>query len=435
MKDPGNNVARKSFIKIENIDAKGPNLIIDISVSDDIKKYFNTLNLYVTYDKSIEKNEKGILAIPALSSIIPIAWATGSDVYVDTIDQAFLDSMLKVEKVFKTWFPQFKFDSLIHANNISVNNFNNKGYALLFSGGLDSVTSYINNKEKKPQLISIWGADIPVRETDFWKVVEKHVSEFASDEKIQCRFIKTNLRESINDVLLTQDYGTDWWLMVSHGLMLAGSTAPLLTDGIGTLLIASTHTDQYDKPNGSHLFLNTPMYFGNISVRYDLGELNRQEKIRYVLKRNKEYGSNLRVCGTHFNNYNCSICEKCLRTITALVLDDIDPAGCNFNVNDKTFKLIKNLIKGNLVVSDDNTYQMWKDIRDNIPDDLDDKMYNSKEFFIWLKKFDLSNCDRRVNAGYRRLLRHYYLMEYIGISRILYRNQNKLLKSELAVAR
>jgi hypothetical protein len=425
----------KSFIRIKNINAQGSCITADIETSEDIKKYFNTPNVYVTYDQSIEKNDKGILAIPALSLIIPIAWATGSDVYVDTIDQAFYDSLLKVEKVYKTWFLQFKFGSNINVNKTSVNHFHNEGYALLFSGGLDSVASYIKNKEKRPELISIWGADIPTRETGFWNVVKKQVAEFASDENVKCRFIKTNLREAINNELLKKEYGMDWWLTVSHGLILAGLTAPLLTDGIGTLLMASTYKAGQDKPHGSHLFLNTPICFGDISTVYDLHEFNRHEKIKYLSKSDEKYRSRIRVCFSQFNDFNCSICEKCLRTMASLVLENIDPAECNFKVNDRTFKLVRNLIKSNLLISDDNTYRMWGEIRADIPDDLNDKIYDSKEFFLWLKGFDLSNCDRRVNTGYRNLLRYFYLMEYIWISRIFYHSQYKLLKRESIVTR
>jgi len=435
MNDFKKDTADKSFIKIKKVTAKGPGLTADIEVSDDVKKYFNTLNLYVTYDTSIEKIDKGILSIPALSSIIPLAWATGSDVYVDTIDQAFYDSLLKVEKVYKTWFPQFKFGSVIHVDETSVNQFHNKGHALLFSGGLDSVTSYIKNKEKKPELISIWGADIPTDEINFWKVVKKQVSEFASDENLKCRFIKTNLREANNNELLKNEFGMDWWLTVSHGLILAGVTAPLLTGGIGTLLIASTHKTEYDVPHGSHLFLNTPAYFGDISTVYDLHEMNRHEKIKYLSKSDEIYRSRLRVCFSQFTDFNCGICEKCLRTMASLVLENIDPAECNFKVNDRTFKLVKNLIKNNLLISDDNTCRMWEEIRESIPVDLNEKMYGSKEFFQWLKSYDLSKCDRRVNTGYRNLLRYFYIMEYIWISRIFYHSRYKFLKVESAGTR
>lgn len=40
---------------------------------------------------------------------------------------------------------------------------------LLFSGGVDSLASYIRHREKKPNLIMIWGADIPISQEGFWR--------------------------------------------------------------------------------------------------------------------------------------------------------------------------------------------------------------------------------------------------------------------------
>ena len=211
--------------------------------------------------------------------MITVAWATGADIYVEYLDKTYLNSLNKVESIFKTWFPQFSFSTKIYVENIVSNKFNNKGYALLFSGGIDSLSSYIRNKEKKPTLISIRGADIPTYEYNFWNKIKGMLVDFVKRERINIHFIKTNARELINNELIGQEYGEiegGWWETVSHGLVLTGMATPL--QEFRVLLIAGTFDNKYKNPHGSHVFNFVYAGWADIKIIYDCSDLTRQKK-------------------------------------------------------------------------------------------------------------------------------------------------------------
>ena len=204
-------------------------------------------------------------------------------------------------------------------------------------------------------------------------------------------FIKTNMGQSLNQSLLARDYKVrGWWLSVNHALMLLGVCAPLTTKRIGTVLIAATHTSDFKEPWGSHPSIDNNIAWADVKVIHDGYELSRQEKIKYIAKY-PEYLTHLKVCFSSGSNYNCCRCEKCLRTIIALILEGRDPKKCNFNIDDlKIFKYIKAcLVKGKFEDGKNEIF-MWQDIQEHIPEQFNNDMQGSKEFFTWFKGFDLS---------------------------------------------
>lgn len=407
------------YIKIIGLKTLNNKLTASLDFSRNISKYFTTNCFFAEYDENIEDIDKSILSIPPLSAVITVAWATGADIYVEYLDETYLNSLKKVQSVFKEWFPQFLYKGKIYVKNIIKNKVNGKSYALLFSSGVDSLTSYIRNKDKHPILISIWGADIPLSKNEFWNNVKSRLTDFAKHEKVNIHFIKTNSRELINDHLLASKYGIKegWWGQVCHGIMFLGVCAPLtVVNKIGTFLIASTYTKDFKMPWGSHPLIDNNISWADINVFHDGYELSRQEKIKHILKKNPKYLSFLRSCHSQHLEYNCGLCEKCLRTIDNLVLEGIDPAKCNFNIQDGIFDLIRNYFNRGLIPWGDDPFFFWQDIQNNIPDDLDEnKMYNSKEFFEWFKGFDLSNYKYKGNNKLSRYLKIYYLTKYKGI--------------------
>ena len=296
----------------------------------------------------------------------------------------------KIKPVFQEWYPQFSFSTKLYVKNIVSNQFDGGGYGLLFSGGVDSLTSFIRHKNKHPDLYTVWGADIPLHENDFWEKVRNRISLFSNQERVNVNFIKTNMQQLLNQSLLARDYNLiGWWGPVNHGLMLLGLVAPLTTKGIGTVLIAATHTKDFKEPWGSHPSIDNNIAWGKCRVVHDGYELSRHEKIRCITE-HPEYLSHLRVCYSSHSDYNCGRCEKCLRTITALILEGIDPKSCNFNIDEKIFRYIKDcLVKGRLYMGADEIF-MWKDIQKHIPKQFNSDMCGSKEFFTWFNNFDIS---------------------------------------------
>ena len=283
------------------------------------------------------------------------------------------------------------------------NKFHNTGYGLLFSGGVDSTASYIRHRQDKPILISVWGLDVLPSKQKYWKKTEKFLKDFSEKENVKIHFIKTNARQITFERLLSIEFGLFWWERVSHGIVTLGLCAPLTAkENIGTLLIASSGKRQDLKwPWGSHPVIDNLLRWADVKVVYDSDDIDRQEKIRYFIQPHIEktgYYPTIRVCTRILDSLNCNKCEKCLRTITELVLESIDPNKCGFTMNsqiwdeiknkfiNKEFKLSKN--PGVFLFSKESRTVSWEAMQRAIPQKLNHNLYNCQEFFMWLKKFD-----------------------------------------------
>jgi len=390
----------KEIIKADKLNIEDNKICCEISCSRGLKKYFSD-SFYAKYDRDIENVNRSILQIPAISNIITVAWVTGADVYVKELDKAYLESLDKVKRVMKGMYPEFPFSGNIYVDKIVSNSISgqNQGSMLLFTGGIDSTTSYIRHKNEKPTLVTIWGADIPLSKKDFWNKAKKEILRFADKEGVEANFIETNIFSFMNMNLLSLEYGRylttlDWWESVQHGIGLLGLCAPLATvERIGMVYIASSLTHDFHYPLGLDLTTGNNISWANVKVSQDGYELTRQEKIRYAIKNYIRDTGNypfIRVCNKKKDDkLNCSDCEKCYRAITGLVLEGIDPNNCGFTVDSRTFYSIKRKFINRKFIFPQTCVFLWKDIQRHIPETIDHNLYNSKEFFRWLKDFDI----------------------------------------------
>ena len=176
----------KKYIKIEDLILQKNRISVRLVCSKNIQKYLMSNTLYIEYDENIDEVPTSILQIPAVSGIVTLAWLTGADVYVKELDAEYLKSLERIRTVMKDMYPEFPF-SKIYVDKIVLNEFNNDGYGLLFSGGLDSVTSYIRHRDKKPSLIHCL-----VKEKQF-KTNINHLINFSKEEDVTINVIKTNV--------------------------------------------------------------------------------------------------------------------------------------------------------------------------------------------------------------------------------------------------
>ena len=406
-------------IKISSVRASDNKLQVELDISGEITKYFFKNSFEVTYDRNIEDVDESILAIPAVGATVQIAWATGADLYVEKLDETFLSSLPKIRKVFEGFFPKFSSSGNIHVQKTIANKFNNTQTALLFSGGLDSIVSYIRNKDEHPILITL----LKPSNSDFKKIKDFH-RKFAEQDGMEIHFIESNIWDNISDTfnntLLTDKFQTKgWWGKVSHGLIIWGLCAPLTVERIRRVVFASSYPKNYNLPYGSHFLDYIDVSWADVNVVYDSSDLTRQGKIRYVLKRNPQYQKYVRSCllsnegGTNFKE--CGYCEKCLRTITGLILEGIDPNECNFDVKNNVFDYIKNLFTTGSLYTDS---YFWQDIQSNISDTINNdeisQRYQAKQFFEWLREFDFANY-KHPNSFFHQLKHYYYSIKYNGI--------------------
>jgi hypothetical protein len=188
-----------------------------------------------------------------------------------------------------------------------------------FTGGIDSLATLRGNRLDfalhhpgafKDGLV-IFGLEVDT--TQAFEHVVKHLSGLAQQADLTVIPVYTNER------YLEADW--DFWRDVSEGAVLAAAAHAL-----GRRLTAATIASSYDIPNlpylASHPMLD-PFYSSyDVRIRHDGAALSRFEKTRLLV--GWDLGlQHIRVCNQtaqyQADRLNCGQCEKCLRTMLALL--------------------------------------------------------------------------------------------------------------------
>jgi hypothetical protein len=328
-----------------------------------------------------------------VANIAPIAWAVGADIQLNEIDATYLQSLTKVKDAYQNLHSNFSFSGDIHAEEKVRNEFGGDRTGMLFTGGVDSLTSYVRHKQKKPDLISVWGLpDIYPFEEKFGNRMWEDVGRFADLDGLESIRVKTDMLSNINRELMSREFGLPWFRDAAFGLYLLGLCAPVTaTRKIDTIIIAAGRTEDCKGPSGSLPSIDNHVSWADVRVVHDGYEISRQQKLRHLCnKENSRYLAHLRVCWEWTFENNCGNCEKCFRTITGLALEGVDPNNCNFNVKEKTFPYIMNRFRRGEIALGYMPLFMWRDIQKHIPDQIDIDINGSREFLRWLKGYDLS---------------------------------------------
>ena len=271
----------------------------------------------------------------------------------------------------------------------------------LFSGGIDALAmlrdNHLNFPPEHPRYIQdgilVYGVLNGEDEFDpsFQNVINA-ISMMAKDAGINLIQVNTNTNAHLRD--LDSDYS--FWRFEYHGSFLAAighAFAPRLT----TVSIASTYDIPHLEPWGSHPLLD-PLYSNtSVQVRHENAALSRFEKTKLVGEWDVAL-KHLRVCNEKESysegNYNCGQCEKCVRTMTALL---------SLGILDKTFtfrerEVSKKLLLETCYLSDSYEENCYRELIEPLKqigrDDLSTAVeqvitrYQEKDFKGLIKRFD-----------------------------------------------
>jgi hypothetical protein len=379
-----------------------------IVVSNNLKKYFNNYSFFVSYDEPIIENNS-ISNIPILSRVLPLAWITGSDVYVDELDEKYLKSMNLLQQKYKEIYPKAPFQTKLIVKKQIKNKPNPDGAALLFSGGLDSTYSLYKNINRNPNLIIILGiVGTPIGNNFIQSTLKKEFSNFAEREHLKINFIRTNIMEIFDRRIVNHLWNRlkgvhtgDFWYGIGFSLGQIGLTAPLSIEKFNNLIISGSEVLNPKEriPYASYPYTDEKIRWVNLTVAHYNG-VNRYDKIFLLRNFMHDYKVRLRVCFftskklVQKNILNCSQCEKCLRTIIPLILIGLDPNDHGFIVDESTFNLIKYLLKSRIIPRE-IIEVFWKRLQKIVPEDLDRDVYDSKQFFEWFKSFNLDLASKK----------------------------------------
>lgn len=322
----------------------GKKIIYEYSASSQIEKFFDKKKpVYSKYGIDVSTIPQSIAVIPFLSNMMPIAWHAGFTVEVDQVDEDFYDALLLIQKEFQKRESVSVTDSKLIAKKLVKNKIEGDKSSMLFSGGVDAYATYIRIFEKKPDLVTILGADIAIEDHKQWDDFTNFIETEKLLENNNQEYIETNLREfyTYQVELLLKDIG--WWGKVQHGLALIGALAPLsFIHKYTSIYIASSYTDHIDIDWGSTPEIDEKITWASgVKVYHDGYDLKRQDKVDLIAQfaSNTNNKFKLRVCYSELRTeFNCSNCEKCFRTILGLILNDKDPNDYGFNVDEKVYK-------------------------------------------------------------------------------------------------
>lgn len=383
-------------IKIKEVSNQNNIITVDYDVSEDIIKYFNMDNKFkVEYKEDISKVPEEVSVIPFLTNVLPIIWLTDSVLEIDKIDQSFIESAEDVKKAFIDMYPNAKFKGKIKVKNhilIPKDDSKEEKSSIFFSGGVDSTSSLITVEKSKPILITIWGSDIWDYDELGWQKAKETVERFGKEFNLKNWYVKSNFRKFIKEQVLTEDFKNDlqdsWWHGVQHGIGLLGHVAPYAYQyNITTHYIPATYTKEDKNVTcASYPTIDESLKFVNCKVIHEGFDKTRQQKIKNICEytKNSNKDIKLRVCymerGTKLN---CCHCEKCYRTILAILSEKQDPRKYGFEI-DNMNQIEKEIKEKNLITKP--TEKMWKEIQDNF---LQDKKYWKKQKDVkWILKYN-----------------------------------------------
>lgn len=305
-------------------------------------------DFFCEYEFDIEDIPESIIIIPFLTSILPISWLYDADVYVESVDYSFFESLQQVRYSYGWTYPHMKFKGNLLPKNIEFNfQLPDSGPLLLFSGGVDSVFSLLCNAGSFPTIVSIWGADIFFRDKKEWELTKELNNQIASAFCLNLSTITSSFRLFMNTDILDKKFSREsakaswgnWWFNFQIGIGLLGLTAPLAWKLRSSSVIISSSNTSMDTevyggflPFASNPLIDNSLRFGSSISNHFGYNFNRQDKIRHICKHSAERPLLLRGCSSSTAK-NCCKCDKCIRTIYSLIAENADPRRFGYEID------------------------------------------------------------------------------------------------------
>lgn len=266
-----------------------------------------------TYDIILSANKKVLMENmeTPLALALPAAMRLRLPIFVDgSLSEQYLKKMCDLMKHYEDNYEDF------HQVKITckeVRNYTLKkqgGTATFFSGGVDSFYTLLKRINDINILIVLYGFDIKLKDLGKIKKTKQATNNVADILNKDLIEITGNITEIITDYCK--------WVTEGHGFALA-AVSRALAGWLNVVYIPGTHSVNDKKSWGSTIFTDQQHSDDAISIIHDADQKERIEKLLYISE-NRLALENLRVCGDvpYDGTYNCSRCEKCVRTMLQL---------------------------------------------------------------------------------------------------------------------
>lgn len=394
-------------IVVSDAAVKGKRVENTYTVDPSLRPYFTSLTFYAEYPVDIGGVPRGLLNIPALSTVLHFAVAVGADVEVQgEVNSEYLKAATEAQGYLKTapGFESLKCVSKVSGRAVKTPAYDTPNTGLLFSGGSDSTCSWVKRIREEPLLYMVWGLDVPTWWPEFWeKIRAKYVDELRIPN---LRIVKSNTEDlyATNNLYglgakLTEGYRPTY----SFSVNALGLLAPLTyLDGVGLFQLSSTYPSRHYLNPAYPWARYRPSFIVNQFWRWGSTrcaevdhEYSTTEKIRYFLKPYLDAGNTvfLRSCGNrrlleaqNLKYMNEGYCDKCQRTIGMLAVNGVDPRRVGFPVSDQIWAQCRTDIETRRWNPVYLKYH-WEEVKGLIPDTLTEDYGGSKAFFNWLRTY------------------------------------------------
>lgn len=362
-------------------------------VTGEWKEAFNLEeSFFIEYSRDISCISQSTAIVPFICNILPIAWVYDAEIHAERCGKAFYESISEFKKGYFDMYPHMDFKGSFNVDILEKNSYNGEGTAAFFSGGVDAFNTLVKHSEEKPLLMTIWGADVKLNDTEGWSNIEKHLKSTAEKFGVEYITIKSKFRsftkESVLSAKVREISGDNWWHGFQHGIGVIGHAAPVCSAMNKKIVyFASTFTasEKGKITCASSPAIDNFVKFGSTHVVHDGYEFDRQDKVHNITEFAERTGINipLRVCWRSTGGKNCCKCEKCWRTILEIIAE-------GKNAQDYDFKYTQSDLK--------NFHKLFYDKR-NIPSHVIN-VYYSKTQQIMRKNLKCSDLPKELQWFY-----------------------------------
>lgn len=373
-----------------------------IEIPKQLRKYLVTLQFDAAYDVPIDHVDESIQMIPALGSMLPLAWLAGADVKAGKIDRTFFDAMGKLQEKYKDLYPNGAFTTEIKADEIVENEIGAEGAALTFSGGVDSTYALASIIDEHPQLITLFRYTHKSWWKPFFDRLVVKFEEWAAMEALDFDIVDSNVKDILDHNFMNSDFepvlGTTPWATVQQVINQTSVVAPLSIGRFNKLHIASTYSPEEilerHLRHSSTPSVDETVAWADLSVIHQ-GFISRFDKMSLILDFLDKTNFKLHVCltpstyGSRYREFdlNCGHCHKCVGTAILLLVMGRDPRVYGLPLP-KDWNVFKRMIES-LKKRDPYPELAWKRMQAMIPNKIEQDFNGSRKFLKWFGKQEL----------------------------------------------
>lgn len=403
------NINRDNYISLDSISVSKGMVEYHCRFSPTITKCFREQILWIEYPFDVTEVPKSILTIPFVAVTMSLVWLTGATLYVNELDRNFYLSLPRLRASFQNLYPTIMLGGCFYVNSLENNQVlhSNSKNATLFSAGIDAISTYIRHRDDIDYLIYTnglyEGTKIAVYESE-----TKIIEDFADIYQAIPIFVKSNFYFFINQPYIShrfKKYIHNFWHDLYHSMAFLGcASVAMYEKGIKRVYIASSYTQHDWTACCSDPTTDVEFRFADVITIHDGYGLNRQQKTGLIVSEQRRLGIKypLHVCS--FNEDNDCICEKCFRTMLALVAECANPRDYSFNVQ---LPLREHFLKvlderGALMGFDHDARSYWEDTRKRMIENYDQMDQEQKDLVDWFLNFDYKKRKRLDLCKYYR---------------------------------